>query len=199
MIIAYLRVSTEKQQVENQKHEISKFARNKKIVVDRWEGEVVSGTKDESERVLGKILNDLKKNDTLIVAELSRLSRSILGIMQVINKCNESGVILYSVKENYESNCGITSQIISFAFGLVAEVERDLISMRTKEALDRLKSMGIKLGRPAGTDSKLQVLRKRKKEVLEMREMKFTQNQIAANFKVSRTTLINFFKQEIQN
>lgn len=150
MTIAYLRVSTGKQHLENQKEEIEKFAARKNLTVNRWVTEVVSGKKKEHDRKLGRLLKSLKKGDVLIVTELSRLSRTLLDIMSILHRCLEMNITVYSTKDGYAFDNSINSKVLAFAFALVAEIEHNLISMRTKEALAHRKSEGVRLGRPPG-------------------------------------------------
>lgn len=158
MIIGYLRVSTGKQHLANQQDEIRRFAESRKLVVDHWVTEVVSGKKSERDRKLGGLLRRLKKNDTLIVTEISRLSRTLTDIMAIMGKCLERGINLYTTKEGYSFDNTINSKVLCFAFGLVAEIERNLISMRTREALALRRAEGMVLGRRYGSYTKLNVL-----------------------------------------
>lgn len=150
MTYAYIRVSTEKQTVENQKQEIERFCKSKDLAVDKWIKETVSGTKAKENRRLGVLLKRMKKGDTLIISEISRLSRKMMDIMQILSMCMEKEVIVYSIKEGYELGDTIVSKVLAFAFGLSAEIERNLISQRTKEGLARAKAQGVKLGRKKG-------------------------------------------------
>ncbi|MDD4438179.1 MAG: master DNA invertase Mpi family serine-type recombinase [Tissierellia bacterium] len=150
MIYAYIRVSTEKQTVENQRLEIERFCNSKDMAVDKWIKETVSGTKAKENRRLGTLLKRMKKGDTLIISEISRLSRKMMDIMQILSMCMEKEVIVYSIKEGYELGDTIVSKVLAFAFGLSAEIERNLISQRTKEGLARAKAQGVKLGRKKG-------------------------------------------------
>lgn len=155
MVYAYIRVSTDKQTVENQRFEIQKFATNKKLVIDKWISETVSGTKAASDRKLGPLLRKMKKGDTLVISEISRLGRNLMGIMSILNMCMTKETMVLTVKEQYELGNNINSQILAFAFGLSAQIERDLISQRTKEGLARRVAEGMKLGRkPGGKNSK---------------------------------------------
>ena len=163
---AYIRVSTDKQTLENQRDEITRFIKKKGITVDRWVEEVVSGKVKQSDRKLGYTLKRLKKGDTLIVSELSRLSRTLLDIMFIMRSLLERGVTLYSVKENFCLADNINSKVILFAFGLAAEIERDLISARTKEALATKKAQGVVLGRKAGDCPKMKILMENREEIL---------------------------------
>ena len=135
MIIGYLRVSTEKQNPENQRDEIRRFAEEKSLAVDSWVVETASGKRPYRKRKLGRLLRRLRSGDVLIVTEISRLSRSLTEIMAIMGYCLEKEVCIYTTKERYTFDNSINSKVLCFAFGLVAEIERNLISMRTKEAL----------------------------------------------------------------
>lgn len=150
MVIAYLRVSTSKQHLVNQQDEIRRFAHTKEIEVSRWVTEIVSGKKNQKGRKLGRAINQLKPGDTLIVTEISRLSRTLTEIMAIMGKCLEKNITIYSTKDGYAFDNTINSKVLCFAFGLVAEIERNLISMRTKEALALRKAEGVILGRKKG-------------------------------------------------
>ena len=103
MIIAYLRVSTGKQNLDNQKEEIKKFAIEKGFVIDRWIKETVSGKTDRKERKLGRVLSRMKKGDTMIVTEVSRLSRSLTDIMTIMGMCLKKGINIYTTTNNFTS------------------------------------------------------------------------------------------------
>ena len=143
MVIAYLRVSTEKQFLANQKEEILRFAEKNGLAIDKWYTETVSGSVSTKERKLAPLLRQMKPGDTLIVTEISRLRRTLLEIMTILNSCIKKQVVLYSTKEGYVFQNDINSKVLGFAFGLMAEIERNLISMRTKEALARRKQEGV--------------------------------------------------------
>ena len=151
MVYAYIRVSTDKQTVENQRFEVQKFATEKGFVIDKWVSETASGTKTSNDRKLGPLLKKMKKGDTLIITEISRLGRNLMHIMSILNLCMSKETMVLTVKERYELGNNINSQILAFAFGLSAQIERDLISQRTKEALARRKASGQRLGREVGT------------------------------------------------
>jgi len=148
---AYLRVSTIEQNTEKNKDDILRFANDKKLGNVEFIEETISGKSNYKERQLGKLINDLKAGDVLLVPELSRLARSITQILEVIEICKNKKIVLYSLKENFSTkDDSIQSTITSTIFGLVAQIERELISQRTKEALQAKKAQGIKLGRPSG-------------------------------------------------
>ena len=151
-IYAYLRVSTDKQDYENQRTGILNYCKEHHLHIDK---EIldngVSGTKEPENRKLGKILKRIKKNDIIVCSELSRLGRKLFMIMKILEHCMKIGANVYTVKEQYALGDNLESTILAFAFSLSAEIERKLISERTKEALAHKKAEGIKLGRPKGS------------------------------------------------
>lgn len=158
MTIGYVRVSTSKQHPANQLEEIQRFADTRSFVIDRFVIEIVSGRTAEKDRKLGALLRRMKKGDTLIVTEISRLSRTMTEIMSIMGRCLERGINLYTTKEGYTFDNSINSKVLCFAFGLVAEIERNLISMRTKEALMLRRAEGVTLGRRHGSYTKTSIL-----------------------------------------
>lgn len=192
MIIGYLRVSTEKQHLANQQDEIRRFAESKKLIVNQWVTEVASGKKSERERKLGTLLRRLKRNDTLIVTEISRLSRTLTDIMAIMGKCLERGINLYTTKEGYSFDNTINSKVLCFAFGLVAEIERNLISMRTREALALRRAEGMVLGRRHGSYTKMNVLIENQQVVIAMLNRGKSISDICKRFDLSRDTFAKF-------
>ena len=150
MIYGYTRISTDQQNTENQKHEIQTFVKSQKIKIDKWVDEIISSRKSLKERQLGKLLKHLKKGDILIASELSRLGRNLLEVMGILQSCLEKDCQIWTLKENYKLGADIQSKVLAFAFSLAAEIERQLISQRTKESLKRIKDEGKHLGRPFG-------------------------------------------------
>ena len=148
MIYAYCRCSTDKQTLANQTFEIKKFARQNGIKVDCWVEETISSRKPLSSRKLGHLLKQLGDGDILSSCELSRLGRSLLEVMSILQHCLEKNSQVWTIKENYRLGADIQSKVLAFAFGLSAEIERQLISERTRSSLDKLKKDGKKLGRP---------------------------------------------------
>lgn len=146
MVVAYLRVSTNKQHLENQQEEIKKFAAHRGLDIDKWYHDVVSGKVHSNDRKLGDLLESLQEGDCLIVTEVSRLSRTLIDIMNIINTCIQRKIVLHSTKEGYTFENNLNSKILGFAFGLVAEIERNLISIRTREALAVRKAEGKNWG-----------------------------------------------------
>lgn len=186
MVIAYLRVSTGKQHLENQKSEIDRYVLNKHLVINRWIEETVSGKTDKNKRRLGKLIKGLRSGDTVIVTEISRLSRSLHEIMAIMKYCVDTGVIIHSTKDGYIFDDSLNSKVLSFAFGLAAEIEHKLISQRTKEALATRKSEGKHIGRSYGSDYTYQNALKRESEILAEIENGLTITTICKKFTFSR-------------
>ena len=151
MRYGYIRVSSDKQTVENQRFEIEQFCRREGLTIDGWIEETVSGTKPYSKRQLGKLLRHVGKGDLILCSELSRLGRSLYMIMEILSYCMHRGCLVWTIKDGYRLGDDIQSKVLAFAFGLSAEIERNLISQRTKEALARLKAEGKRVGRPKGS------------------------------------------------
>ena len=196
MIYGYIRVSTDRQTVENQRFEINQFCEKQQIVVNKWIEETISGTKEVQERQLGKLLKRMKKGDVLICSELSRLGRNLLMIMGVLNECMNRDIQVWTIKDNYRLGSDINSKVLAFAFGLSAEIERNLISQRTKEALARKKAEGVFIGRPKGSLSKKVKLTGREKEIIKYIAQGMSQREISKKLGVSRGTLRRFIKRE---
>ncbi len=194
MILAYIRVSSDKQSVENQKFEILKFADKKKLRINEWVEETISGTKRVGERKLGALLQRTKKGDILIVSELSRLGRNLMEVMSILHDCMERDTKVLTIKEGYELGNNINSKVLAFAFSLSAEIERDLISQRTKEALARKKSEGKRLGRPKGSLSKETKLTGKEEMIQDLLRKKVSVSAIGKIFGVHRLTVNQFIK-----
>jgi DNA invertase Pin-like site-specific DNA recombinase len=143
MIYGYIRVSTDKQTVENQRFEINNFCERQHINIDGWIEETISGTKSYSKRKLGTLLKHVKKDDLIICAELSRLGRNLFMIMEILNICMSKQCKVWTIKDNFRLGDDIQCKVLAFAFGLSAEIERNLISQRTKEALARAKAFTL--------------------------------------------------------
>ncbi|MBR0496214.1 MAG: recombinase family protein [Treponema sp.] len=150
MIYGYIRVSTDGQTVENQKIAIRKFCRYRRLYHIQWISETISGTKKPEKRKLGKLLENVQENDTIVITELSRLGRSLMMIIDVLQKLLEKKVKVIAIKEGYELGDNIQSKVLAFAFGLSAEIERTLLSERTKQGLDRARKAGKQIGRKKG-------------------------------------------------
>lgn len=197
IVAAYLRVSTDKQTVLNQKSEVINFCRKQDLAITLWCTETVSGTKKESERQLGALLKRLQKDDVLIITEVSRLSRKMMNIMNIIHQSIEKGITIYSIKEGYKFDTSINSQVLAFAFGLCAEIERTLISQRTKEALARRRAAGMVLGRPKGSISTGK-LYEYQEEIRQYRADGLSFQKIAVKYRVSPETVRLFYLRYLQ-
>ena len=192
MIYGYIRVSSDKQTVENQRFEINNFCSKNSILIDGWIEETISGTKNYNKRELGKLLRKVRKDDLIICAELSRLGRNLFMIMEILNICMTKECLVWTIKDNYRLGEDIQSKVLAFAFGLSAEIERNLISQRTKEALARKKAEGMVLGRPKGSKNTKRKLDGKEGNILRMLESGMTKVQIAKQLKISRNTLYLF-------
>ena len=197
MIYGYIRVSSDKQTVENQRFEISKFCERNDLVIEGWIEETISGTKSYNKRELGKLLKRVQKDDLIICAELSRLGRNLFMIMEILNICMSKECRVWTIKDNYRLGEDIQSKVLAFAFGLSAEIERNLISQRTKEALARKKAEGVTLGRPKGSKSAPNKYKLYGKENLinELLQAHISKRKIAKICKVDRNTLDRFIRQ----
>lgn len=193
MIYGYIRVSTDSQDCENQKIGIEAKAKSLGLVIEKYiEDSGVSGTKEPNERALGGCLNKLKQGDVIICSELSRLGRKLFMIMRILEHCMKCGAKVYTVKDGYELGDNIQSKVMAFAFGLSAEIERELISQRTKEALLRLKKEGKKLGREKGSKNKKRKLDDKIEILNDMLLKKIPKTKIAKKLKVSVPTIYKF-------
>jgi len=151
MVYGYIRVSTDKQTVENQRFEIDNFCKSEGIQVDRWVEETISSREELSRRKLGSLINKIKEGDLIIASEISRLGRNLLEVMGMLHRLLTVNAAVRTIKDGYKLGADLQSKVLAFAFGLSAEIERQLISQRTKEALGRLKAEGVRLGRPVGS------------------------------------------------
>jgi DNA invertase Pin-like site-specific DNA recombinase len=195
MNYGYVRVSSDKQTVENQRFEIKNFCKKNGMVVNHWFEETISGTKGVDKRELGKLLKKMRKEDILICSELSRLGRNLLMIMGILNECMNRDIQVWTIKDNYRLGSDINSKVLAFAFGLSAEIERNLISQRTKEALARKKAEGVILGRPKGSKSKVKKLTGKEKEIKELLDKRVSKSAIARILGVHRLTVAEFVKE----
>lgn len=194
MNYGYIRVSSDKQTVENQRFEIDKFCKKNGVVINFWIEETISGTKEVEQRKLGALLKKMKKDDILLCAEISRLGRNLFMIMAILHQCMRNEVQVWTIKDNYRLGSDISSKVLAFAFGLSAEIERNLISQRTKEALARKKAEGVILGRPKGSKSKTKKLTGKENEMKALLDKKVSKSAIARIMGVHRITIDEFIK-----
>jgi len=194
MVYGYVRVSTDRQTIDNQRFEIKRFCSKKNIAIDQWIEETISGTQLPEKRLLGSLLAEAKAGDLIVCSELSRLGRSMFMIMSILNQFVINGVRIWTIKDNYQLGDDIQAKILAFAFGLASEIERDLIAQRTKEALARKRSEGIKLGRPLGRKSDHLKLSGHETEIRSMIDENISKCAIARSFGVCRQTVASFLK-----
>jgi len=196
MVYGYIRVSTDKQTVENQRFEISRFCKAEKLKIGKWIEEKISGTKSPDKRQLGKLLKIVQTGDLIICSELSRLGRSFFMIMSILSGCMERGVKIWTIKDNYRLGDDIQSKVLAFAFGLSAEIERNLISQRTREALARRKAEGKVLGRRTGRAVNVK-LTGHEREIRKMLREGKNKTEIGRHFGVHRQTVQIFIDERL--
>ena len=194
MIYGYIRVSTDHQTTENQRFEIQKFCEKQDLVIDCWIEETISATKDLNKRKLGRLIKRIQKDDLIIASELSRLGRNLLQIMSILHHCMNIGARIWTIKDNYRLGSDITSKVLAFAFGLSAEIERNLISQRTKEALARVRAEGKRVGRPRGSRNACK-LEGREKYIVRKLADGSKKKEIARRLRVHRDTLSKFIEE----
>ena len=195
MIYGYIRVSSDKQTIENQRFEINNFCEYQNLSIDDWIEETISGTKNYTKRQLGNLLKKVNKDDIIICSELSRLGRNLFMIMEILNICMTKECRVWTIKDNYRLGDDIQSKVLAFAFGLSAEIERNLISQRTKEALARKKAEGVVLGRRKGSKNKKHKLDNKEMLIKKSLERGISKTDLAHKLKVSRNTLYLFLQR----
>ena len=194
-VIGYIRVSSNKQTCEHQHFEIEQFTHQNNIIVDRWVEETISSRKALNKRQLGRLLEELKEGDILISAEISRLGRSLLEVMHILENCLNKNCQVWTIKEHYRLGNDIQSKVMAFAFGLSAEIERNLISQRTKASLDNIRATGKRLGRPFAAQSKKLKLSRNTKKIKHWLDTGMTKYRIAKMMSVSPATVSNFINR----
>jgi DNA invertase Pin-like site-specific DNA recombinase len=184
-------VSMGKQQVDNQESEITRFCERNNITIDERIKETVSGTKSPDKRKLGRLLERVTGGDLIIYTELSRLGRSLFMIMSILNELMKARAKVWTVKDNYRLGDDIQSKVLAFAFGLLSEIERDLISQRTREALALKRAEEVVLGRPAGRKSARVKLTRYEAEIEALRQAKVSKTKIGRLLDMNRMTVTN--------
>ena len=190
---AYLRISTTDQDIEKNKADILKLVNDKNLGHVEFIEEQISGRVSWKKRKLFSIIDNAQQGDTLIVSELSRLGRSMLEIMEILSIATQKEIKIYAIKGNWNLDDSIQSKVMAMAFAIASEIERDLISIRTKEALRFKKENGIKLGRPKGPGkSKLD---KFKPEIEALLKNGSTQKFVANRYNTTEANLHNWMKK----
>ena len=195
MIYAYCRVSTSHQTEENQHFVIEKFATENNIHIDIWVEETISSGQKLSKRKLGKLIPKLKSGDILITTEISRLARSLMELMGILQTCLEKDSQIWTLKENFPLGTDVQSTVLAFAFGLSAELSKSLLQARVRESLARLKANGKKLGRPFGARSRELKLAKYHDRLERMIKRGISKPQIAKKLGVHKCTIYNYLKE----
>ena len=193
MIYGYIRVSSDQQNCANQRFELECYTAKHNIKINEYVEETISSRKPLKDRKLGKLLDKLNKNDVIITTEISRLGRNMLEVMSILQQCLENQCTIITVKESYKLGNDLNSKIMLFCFSLVAEIERQLISQRTKESLKRLKSEGKHLGRPYGFTYKK--LKKKHNKIVELLEKGISKAEIARLMGCTWTTLHRYIQE----
>lgn len=195
MIYGYIRVSTNGQTVENQKLAIKNYCRVRRLRNVQWVSETISGTKKPEKRKLGKLLEIVKEDDLIVVTELSRLGRSLMMILDVLQELLDKKVKVIAIKEGYELGDNIQSKVLAFAFGLSAEIERTLLSERTKQGLERARKEGKQIGRMKGQKPKRYKLSGKAAFIRRSRILGRSKLSLARELSVTWATLSNFMKR----
>jgi len=191
--IAYIRVSTNQQDVENQRLEILQLANEKNLSKVAFIEEVISGRKTWRDREIAQVIDGMKKGDVLVVAELSRLGRSMLEIMEILSIAVRKGIKVYAAKGGWSLDGSLQSKVVAMALSMASEIERDLISQRTKAALATKKAQGVRLGRPRGPGkSKLD---KHQDDIIEYLELGVTKKRIAEKVGTTPENLRHWMKR----
>ena len=192
MIYGYLRVSSDEQDVNSQKQGVVKFAEERNMTIDSFiTDEGVSGGKDPSKRNLGPLLEKINKDDVIICSEISRLGRDLYMVMDILHFCMEREAIIYTVKDKFVLGNDIQSKVLAFAFGLSAEIERQMIRQRTREGLRLRMKQGVLLGRPQDVimEEPIAISCENKDKIIEQYRWGVPERRIAQNFNVDRNTV----------
>lgn len=196
-VYGYLRVSTDKQDCDNQKIGVENLACRLNLLIERWiVDDGVSGAKEPEKRKLGKLLKKIKSGDIIICSELSRLGRKLFMIISILEHCMKVGAKVLTVKDGYELGDNVQSKVLAFAFGLVAELEREMISKCTKEALQRIKSQGRSLGRPKGRKNRKHVWNGKEEQISRLLEQGIGKTKTARIIGIGVGSVYAFIEQQ---
>jgi DNA invertase Pin-like site-specific DNA recombinase len=199
MTYGYLRVSTDQQDENNQKVGVDEKAKRMGVKINEYIiDHGVSGKKEPEKRELGTLMKKLQNGDLIIASELSRLGRSLYMVMRILEFCMKNGIKVVTVKDGYELGDNIQSKVLAFAFSLAAEIERDMISQRTKEALRKKMAEGVHIGRPKGAKNKILKLSGKEREIKKLLKQGISKTKIAKMLGVHRFTLYRFCR-ELEN
>jgi DNA invertase Pin-like site-specific DNA recombinase len=195
LVIGYIRVSSEQQDVRNQRHEILEYVNHQNLHVDRFIEVEMTSRRNLKDRRITELVDGLSARDILIVSELSRLGRSVVEVISLVNELMKRGIRTIAIKQNLDlkGNHDMQSKVLVTIFSLLAELERDLVSERTRRALAAKRAQGVALGRPAGSIGKSK-LDTKISEIVDLLRDKASYSFMARRFKVSRPTIMNFIK-----
>lgn len=196
MIYAYIRISTDRQNQENQQYEIETFTTKNNIKINKWIKETISSQKKLEDRKLNNLLKKLKQGDILITSEISRLGRNLMQIMSILHHCMKINCQVWTIKDNYRLGTDLQSKVLAFAFGLSAEIERNLISQRTKQSLARLRAENKQLGRPKGSTHNYSKLADKDNLIKKHLQENKSKYSLAKKLKVSYSTLYRYLKRK---
>ena len=188
---AYLRVSTDSQDVKNQKLGVLDYCNTQNINPIKFIEDTISGTKSWRERAIGSLLETSETGDIIVVAEVSRLGRSILQVLEILEVAAQKGISVHIAKNRMIMDGSMQSTITATILGLVAQLEREFISSRTKEALQKRKNDGVTLGRPKGESDTLK-LDAFRDEVIRYLKKGINKRAIAKLIECSPSTLYNW-------
>lgn len=194
-VIGYIRVSSNKQTVEHQRFEIENFAKKEQIKINKWVEETISSRRPLTKRKIAEVMNEAQDKDIIISCEISRFGRSISEVLHILEVFLNKGCQVWTIKENYKLGNNMQSKIVACIFGLAAEIERNLISERTKSSLANIRASGKKLGRPMKSENKKLKLSKNQEKIKLLLSEGFSKSQIARMMGVQRTTLRRFIKK----
>lgn len=165
-IIGYVRISTDKQDLDSQRHLLLEYARKERLIIDEFIDVEISSRQDIEARRIDELQDKLQKGDTLLVAELSRLGREMLQVLNIINSLSRKGVKITFVRQPELSTTGSHGKLLLAIYSYFAEAEREFISMRVKQGLAAARAKGVMLGRPKGRRNKKRVLDPYRNEIL---------------------------------
>lgn len=194
-VIGYIRVSSNKQTVEHQRFEIENFAKKEQIKINKWVEETISSRRPLTKRKIVEVMNEAQDKDIIISCEISRFGRSISEVLHILEVFLNRGCQVWTIKENYKLGNNMQSKIVACIFGLAAEIERNLISERTKSSLANIRASGKKLGRPMKSENKKLKLSKNQEKIKLLLNKGFSKSQIARMMGVQRTTLRRFIEK----
>lgn len=195
-VYVYLRVSTDVQDVQNQKFGVDAYCQAHGIEPDAVVEDTASGRMDWRARKIGELLLSAKDGDTILVSEVSRLARSTLQVLEILQTAASRKASVLVIKNGLRFDNSMQSKITATVLGLAAEIERDFISMRTREALAKRKAAGVRLGRPPGSLAKAYKLDERRAEIHRYLALGLNRTAIAKLTGVSRPTLQAWLKRQ---